>query len=264
MAVRAVSERTSKIRTLGNRTPIMGHGYSMRAVFLFFLGLILGACARPVPPVAPTTLTSSHEDAAQSLAAKTTALVGYDEEGGLHVYCTGVWVGQSEILTAHHCVADLQVGDGLGYVVRSDIYTAGNERQAGVIPRAAYLAKTDEGHDLALLRAVLPPTHSVAALASGPVRQGAFAQSMGHPLGLWWSYSNGSIAAVRQIEINGMDLIWVQGSVPISPGNSGGGLFDESDRLIGIAHASFASPRAQLLNVFVHRDYIGAFLQGAR
>jgi S1-C subfamily serine protease len=57
-----------------------------------------------------------------------------------------------------------------------------------------------------------------------------------------------------------MDLLWVQAAVPISPGNSGGGLFDEDGNLIGIAHATFASPRAQMLNIFVHRDYIRAFL----
>jgi S1-C subfamily serine protease len=128
------------------------------------------------------------------------------------------------------------------------------------VSRLAHVLALDPGHDLALLRAGNVPPHRFARVAEGPVLQGQFAQAMGHSLGLWWSYSSGAVAAVRQIDINDMDLLWVQAAVPISPGNSGGGLFDEDGNLIGIAHATFASPRAQQLNIFVHRDYIRALL----
>jgi S1-C subfamily serine protease len=235
----------------------------MRCFSLFLVGMLLGACARPVnpPAVAPS---ASHVEAAKDLADKTIALVGFDTDGDAHAYCSGVWVSPNVAMTAFHCVDDSQVGDALGYVVREDVYTAANARKLTVVSRRATILALDDAHDLALIRAELPPPHRMAVPALGAVQQGEFAQSMGHSQGLWWTYSTGDVAAVRQIEINGMDLLWLQANAPISPGNSGGGLFDEEGRLIGIAHATFSSPRAQLLNVFVHRDYIQDFIKRAR
>lgn len=234
----------------------------MRAIVLFLVGLLLGACARPVNPP-PVVATASHIEAAKDLADKTIALVGFDKDNDAQAYCSGVWVSPNVAMTAFHCVDDLQVGDALGYVVRDDIYTASNHRKLTVFSRRATVLAQDEAHDLALIRADLPPPHRTAVPALGPVQQGEFAQSMGHSQGLWWTYSSGDVSAVRQIEISGMDLLWLQANAPISPGNSGGGLFDEEGRLIGIAHATFSSPRAQLLNVFVHRDYLQDFIKRA-
>ncbi len=233
----------------------------MMARFMCFLiGILLGACARPTLPP-PVITTASHVSAASELVAKTVALMALDEEGEPRAFCSGVWVSTSYILTANHCVDDAEAGDEIAYVVRDDAYLPGSdERKPFVLTRSSKVAAFDADHDLALLRAVEPPSHAVALPAIGAIRQGAFAQAMGHSLGLLFSYSNGTIAAVRSMEVNGMDLVWVQAAVPISPGNSGGGLYDEDGDLIGIAHASYSSPRAQLLNLFVHRDYIRDFV----
>jgi hypothetical protein len=226
----------------------------MKAVLPFFLGLSLGACTRPLPP-APTP-TQSHIPMARDLSAKTVALVAETRDGDTRAYCSGVWVTGDTILTAFHCVDESEVGDPVDYAVRDDIYKPGSsELKPVVVSRAAKILALDPPHDLALIRVKIAPEHPIAALADGPVLQGAFAQTMGHSLGLWWTYSTGEVSAVRQLDINGMDLIWVQSSAPISPGNSGGGLFDEDGALLGIAHGAFTG-RAQLLNVYVHRDYI--------
>ncbi len=232
-------------------------GCNVKAVFLFFLGLFLGACARPVGP--PTVVQlQSHEIDAASLADKTVALVAATE-GGHRPFCSGVWVSPKEILTANHCVDKQELGDQEWFFVRSDVYG----KQASMRPRSARLYAVDADHDLALLRVANPPPHEVASLSTSNIRAGAFAQSMGHSLGLLWSYSAGYVAAARQMDVTGRDLLWLQAAVPISPGNSGGGLFDENGALIGLAHATYSSPRAQLLNMFVHRDYIYAFLHEA-
>jgi S1-C subfamily serine protease len=235
----------------------------MRAVFLFFVGLLIGACAKPLP-AAPMPSGPSHVVMARELADETVALVAYNS-GEARPYCSGVWVTPDIVLTAHHCVDDLDLGEALDYSVRDDVYAPGtNNRKPVAVSRAARLLSTDPGHDLALLRATNVPPHRVARLADGPIYQGEFAQAMGHSLGLWWTYSSGDVSSVREIEVNDMDLIWIQANVPISPGNSGGGLFNEDGALIGIAHATFASPRAQLLNLFVHRNYIRDFISGGR
>ncbi len=227
----------------------------MRKAFLILIALILAACARPAPH-APT-----HEAQAIDLEAKTVALVRLDDEGHPHPFCSGVWVSAKSIVTASHCVANRDVGDGLTYVVHDDVFAPSNlhELSGGVLARAAELVDVDEDHDLALLRVPFAPPHRVAIVSMDPVHAGSFAQAMGHSMGLWWSYSSGDVAAVREREI-GLDIVWIQATTPISPGNSGGGLFDEGGRLIGLCSRAYGG-RAQGLNFFVHGQYIDALVR---
>jgi S1-C subfamily serine protease len=237
----------------------------MRSAALFLFGLVLGACARPVPsPTAPNPAVS-HVEAAADLEAKTVALVGRGRDGSMRSYCTGTWVSDSSILTASHCVEDVNVGEGVAYVVRDDVYAPGvfNERPV-IVARPSVLYDLDQEHDLALLRAASPVPHRVAGVALDSARPGAFAQTMGHAVGLWWSYSSGDVAAVRERELGDLTIVWVQATTPISPGSSGCGLFDANGRLMGVAHGSYS--RGQSLNFFVHAQYVDTFLrkQGGR
>ncbi len=229
----------------------------MRSVFLF-IGLLLVACTSYQAPVSGPA--PGHVAEAEALESKTVALVGQREDGGVRAYCSGVWVLESAILTANHCIADVENNEPLAYVVRSDVYAPGdlNERE-DVRFRGAVLLDRDEEHDLALLYAPSPPPHGKALVTLEPIRAGMFVQSMGQPLGLWWSYSSGEVAAVRYVESHGMKLLAVQSTTPISPGNSGGGLFDAYGQLVGIAHGSFT--RGQNLNLFIHYQYADAIIR---
>jgi S1-C subfamily serine protease len=172
-------------------------------------------------------------------------------------------VGDDKILTALHCVEDAELGEAIEYVVHDDVYEAGSALERSPIrTRRAFLLAVDPGHDMALLRApAYPKGHPVALTALTPVLQGARTQAMGQSLGLWWSYSTGDVAAIRQTEINGMDILWVQTTAATSPGNSGGGLFDEVGQLIGLCHAT--AVRGQNVNFYVHKVYIDSFLRAA-
>lgn len=219
----------------------------------FFLALIIGC----TPAMAATSPASAGRPGqAAALASKTVALINPDSDGA---YCSGVWISSNAILTAQHCIDGDKVGDVELYVVQSDVYPDGSaEPKDSVIGRVAKLVAQDKGHDLALLQAEAPPDHMSAALASN-VRQGDYAQTMGQSLGLlWWSYSNGTVAAVRVLDLGLGPVKWVQTTTPTSPGNSGGGLFDEYGDLIGICHGYF--PRGENLNIFVHPDHIRTFL----
>ena len=229
----------------------------MKYLAPFLFGLIVGCAGAPVrEAVQPSAKVASATD----LAAKSVALVQRDLGGKVRSYCTGVWVSETSILTAYHCVDDAELGDGLEYAVREDIYAPGElHERPGAFTRLARVYALDEGHDLALLRALYAPSHGVAVVSMEPVRPGSLVQTMGHPRGLWWSYSSGDVAAVRQEEINGMDILWVQATPPISAGSSGGGLFDECGLLVGVAHAT--NPKGQSLNMFVHGQYVDAFLR---
>lgn len=229
------------------------------AALLFVLGMLVGACSAPqnVAPRAPT-----RTEQAADLESKTIALVMHDRVGRARSYCSGTWVSETSILTAFHCLGD--EGEPVEYVVRGDVYAPGelHERAGGVVARTATVYATDEGHDLALLRGFYAPPHGVAHVELDGIRAGAFVQTMGHPLGLWWSYSSGDVASVRQHKID-LDILWIQATPPISPGNSGCGLFDARGALVGVAHGGF--PRGSALSFFVHGQYVADLLrkQGA-
>lgn len=234
----------------------------MRSAVPFLVGLLLGACARPVPSATTPSASVTHVEAAADLEAKTVALVHRDDEGDLRSYCTGIWVSETAILTAHHCVDEASASDDVEYVVREDVYPPGELRErTSIVTRNAKLQATDEAHDLALLQASSPPPHRVASVSVSvaSIRPGAFAQTVGHSLGLWWSYSSGDVAALRQRDFGGRDILWVQATTPISRGNSGCGLFDENGKLIGLGHGALAY--GQSLNLFVHGQYVDALLR---
>src|SRR5262245_55211683 len=93
----------------------------MRSAVPIIIGLILGACGGsktvPTAPNAP-----SHVAASEDLKQKTFALVTRDHDGSVRSYCSGVWVSPLSILTANHCVDDVEIGGAVEYVVPSDVF----------------------------------------------------------------------------------------------------------------------------------------------
>ncbi len=220
------------------------------------------ACAGPVPTAAAPS-ASTYYDTASDLASKTVALVLHKFDGELRPYCSGVWVSQTRILTANHCVSDLEMGDVVEYVTPQDVFEPnGIQARESIQTRSSVLVLRDADHDLAVLSSGSAPPHGIAIVSASLLRPGMSVQTMGSPLGLYWSYSRGDVAAIREIEANDMKMVFVQATVPISPGSSGGGLFDAMGQLVGICHAS--SVRGQNVNLFIHYQYIGVLLQPNR
>lgn len=238
----------------------------MRVVFLFLIGLLVGACVAQAPAKEPAP-TSSHVDSASELAAETVALVLPIDPA--RAFCSGVWVSNSEIMTAAHCVShDDPASDDVDYVMHDDVYPIGAPVQADrVYRRQAVVTLRDPAHDIALLQASEPVPFHTTPMLGDSIRQGQSVQTMGHSLGLWFSFSSGEVAAIRTISFGDDDdeidpnTVWVQSTAPVSMGNSGGGLFDENGSLIGIC--SRLAPRGQNVNLYVHRNHLAALIAKA-
>jgi S1-C subfamily serine protease len=187
------------------------------------------------------------------LVEKTVALVTEREDGSLRAYCSGTWLTPTTILTAHHCLADQPLGHIVKYATRGDVTAPDGVSEAPVmLARWSRVADRDVAHDLAVLETVGEvPAHRVARLASSVV--GERVQTMGHPIGLWYSYSSGVVSAQRLIKVGAIVAVLVQTTAAISPGNSGGALFNAEGDVVGICHGTF--PRGQTLNVFIASSY---------
>lgn len=234
----------------------------MKHLLLLLLALLTGCASFTTPPKStPADVADTKTAQVADLESKTVALVKMPEDEW-RAYCSGVWVSQHEIVTAFHCVHDEDTD-----TVASDVFYAAYD---DVGPKKieqghfALVAKTDPAHDLALLSVPMPMSHGIAAVDRDPYK-GESVANMGQSLSLLtWSYSTGVVASVRRLDLSedGLDpaLVWVQSTAPTSPGNSGGGLFDESGNLLGICSRGFTY--GQNLNLFIHVAHVRALLKG--
>ena len=130
----------------------------------------------------------------------------------------------------------------------------------GTIASEVEILVENEPNDLALLLiktdAKLPP---VALGDSDKVTVGERAVSIGNPVGLEHTLTDGLISARRVIEGRKM----IQMSTPVSPGNSGGPLFNSKGEVIGITTAIFmgGSHLAQNLNLAMPVNDLRAMLR---
>ncbi len=90
----------------------------------------------------------------------------------------------------------------------------------------------DEEHDLAILRIPARKLKPLPLGDSGKVKPGEHVVAIGHPLGLGNTVSDGLVSAVREISPK---LTVVQISAPISPGSSGGPVFNDRGEVIGVS-----------------------------
>ncbi len=137
---------------------------------------------------------------------------------------------------------------GSGFVVRSKegwIATnlhvlAGGDTDIRVVVRGGKelpvlsVVALDADRDLVVLGVEAKDLPELALGDSSKVRTGDAVVAIGHPLGLQDTVSDGLVSAIREVDPT---LTVLQISAPIAPGSSGGPLFDERGRVIGIATA---------------------------
>ncbi|AKT36937.1 S1C family serine protease [Chondromyces crocatus] len=141
-------------------------------------------------------------------------------------------------------------------------------KDGAVYERMDLLVEAPES-DLALLRVDVTKPSNDAGTPEAPVPLtlgdsekvvvGERAVSIGNPLGLEHTLTDGLISSRRIYE----GRTWIQMSVPISPGNSGGPIFNLRGEVIGISTATLGSPfsAAQNLNLAIPVNELKRLIQ---
>jgi putative serine protease PepD len=145
--------------------------------------------------------------------------------------------GSSTLVTNFHVVSDGWVnGD------RNVKVTHGGTKYDGTVVDVA------EANDLALIRVRQElPTLPVAEARP---KVGDTVLALGSPLGLGGTVTSGIVSAFRTVEA----VSYMQFSAPISPGNSGGPLIDDSGKVVGVTVLKVVGDGAEGLGLAIPVD----------
>ena len=130
---------------------------------------------------------------------------------------TGVIIGRDRVLTAYHVVDEgvLEIEFFGGERVAAEVYWA------------------DPNLDLAMVAVPVPSRYRASQLFCGELDRSQKLTAIGHPLTTRWVSVEGSLGAPRKIDLDRLLPL----SFDLSLGNSGGPVFDEAGRVVGIASA---------------------------
>lgn len=165
------------------------------------------------------------------LAPSVWRVVSFDADGKPLGQGSAVVIGPDALITNCHVLAKAK-----SFVVRQDNVAIGGTLQ--------YIDVERDMCQIAV-RNLKAPAVRIGDSDSLAVGQRIYA--LGNPLGLEMTLSDGLVSALRKD--GNQRLRYIQISAPISPGSSGGGLFDEDGRLVGITSAGF--DKGQNLNLAI-------------
>ncbi|MBK8553057.1 MAG: serine protease [Ignavibacteria bacterium] len=124
----------------------------------------------------------------------------------------------------------------------------------GAVSDANYIYNYTEDFDLALLKSFLNTDEHVDLSSSDDVSIGDKCYAIGSPLGVQNTISDGIISNILSDDKD----YFFQITNPISPGSSGGALFDDLGNLIGVTFAS--NEEGQNLNYAIPSKYVSQLL----
>lgn len=142
-------------------------------------------------------------------------------------------------------------GAGSGVIISDDGYIITNHHvidgaktikvtlRDGQTSYNATLIGSDEDNDIALLKIDAQGLSPATFGNSASLAVGDYVVAIGNPLGtLGGTVTDGIISALaREVTIEGKNMTLLQTNAQISPGNSGGGLFNANGELVGVVNA---------------------------
>ncbi len=183
------------------------------------------------------TLALTASEVYQAVAPSVWGVAAYDGDHRLISSGSAVVIGPSQLVTNCHVL-----GKAKSVAVRKENVFYG-----------AKLLHADVQRDLCLLKVDNFNAASVEIATIAQTKVGAKSYAIGNPQGFEQTISEGLVSGLRRNDKG--EIEFIQTSAPISPGSSGGGLFDEQGRLVGVTTLS-ALEKAQNLNFAVPAQWI--------
>jgi len=175
--------------------------------------LLFALCASPQA----SALTAS--EVFRRVSPSVVIVVVLDSVGSAVGYGSGVVVARDRVITNCHVVEE----------GRSIVVVRGDRRTS-----ARIIDRDTTSLDLCMLATTTGDAPIVRLRPMNGLEIGESVYSIGAPLGLDKTLSPGLISGLRAVGGAGL----VQTTAPISPGSSGGGLFDEAGFLVGVTTGS--------------------------
>lgn len=162
-----------------------------------------------------------------------------------------VEIATESVVTGSFAQQYIQQGAGSGVIISEDGYIITNYHviegannitvtlRDGTTSYTAAIIGSDEENDIALLKVDATGLSPATFGDSSTLAVGDYVVAIGNPLGeLGGTVTDGIISALaREVTIEGQDMTLLQTNAQISPGNSGGGLFNANGELVGIVNA---------------------------
>ena len=210
----------------------------------FLCAAVLAAGLLLVPPAA---WSQSAREVFQQAAPSVVVVLALGRNGATTGQGSGVVVGRTEVVTNCHVVED-----AAGIAVRQASDHTGKTTWR---MKASVLARNDE-RDLCLLyvdQLSDPPAPAAARLGSAKTLSvGEEVYAIGAPQGLELSLSRGIVSQLRGVLDKRRGPL-IQTDAAISPGSSGGGLFNANGELVGI---TTFKRRGENLNFALPADWV--------
>ena len=201
--------------------------------------------------------SSSSVNVKQSTSAKSTstksnaALSGTTTDIVKKTADSVVEIATESVVTGGFAQQYVQQGAGSGVIVSDDGYIITNYHviegaenitvtlRDGTTNYKAKVIGSDEDNDIALLKVNATGLSAATMGNSADLAVGDYVVAIGNPLGqLGGTVTDGIISALaRQVTVDGKSMTLLQHNAQISPGNSGGGLFNSNGELVGIVNA---------------------------
>ncbi len=163
---------------------------------------------------------SSVEDIFKYVSPAVVTIVVYDDIGEEIALGSGFFIGKGKILTNAHVV--------------EGAYSA-EVRSLRKTYQDITIIKRDDFVDLAVLSVQSVGEPVISFADDSDLRVGQRVLAIGNPLGLERTLSDGLISAIR----DSVGFQTIQISAPISPGSSGGPLFNMQGQVIGVTYAGY-------------------------
>ena len=252
--VRTNPQTTQKVKKKKEKKPVSrGFIAAMLAITILFsgaLGFGGGMLAKNLSSTTSGNLTinqvnsSGVSNASSTDAAGTSQIVKNTADSVVEIATEGV-------VTGNFAQQYVTKGAGSGVIISADGYIITNHHvidnaknikvtlRDGSTSYDATLIGSDEDNDIALLKINAEGLSPATFGDSSSLAVGDYVVAIGNPLGtLGGTVTDGIISALaREVTIEDKNMTLLQTNAQISPGNSGGGLFNANGELIGIVNA---------------------------